>query len=98
MSQRELARAVGVSVGALHYVLTALIDKGFVKLANVTAAKDKRRYAYLLTPKGIAEKSALTRRFLKRKMDEYEALHEEIEGLFREAARDGKPLEFEAEK
>lgn len=81
MSQRELAKAVGVSVGGIHYVLNALIEKGFVKLGNFTAAEDKRRYAYILTPKGIAEKAALTRRFLVRKMEEYEALKAEIDAL-----------------
>lgn len=81
MSQRELAAAVGVSVGGMHYVLNALIEKGLVKLGNFTAAEDKRRYAYVLTPKGIARKAALTRAFLVRKMEEYEALREEIEAL-----------------
>ena len=81
MSQRELAAAVGVSVGGIHYVLNALIDKGLVKLGNFTAAEDKRRYAYVLTPKGIKEKSVITARFLKRKLAEYEALKEEIETL-----------------
>ena len=78
MSQRELAETVGVSVGGIHYVLNALIDKGLVKLGNFTAAEDKRRYAYVLTPRGIARKAALTRAFLARKMEEYEALKEEI--------------------
>ena len=81
MSQRELADAVGVSVGGIHYVLNALIDKGLVKLGNFTAAEDKRRYAYVLTPKGIAQKAALTRAFWIRKMEEYEALKEEINAL-----------------
>ena len=81
MSQRELAEAVGVSVGGIHYVLNALIDKGLVKLGNFTAAEDKRRYAYVLTSKGIARRAALTRAFLARKMEEYEALREEIEAL-----------------
>lgn len=81
MSQRELARAVGISVGGVHYVLNALIEKGFVKLGNFSAAEDKRRYAYILTPQGIAEKAAITRRFLARKMKEYEALRAEIDAL-----------------
>ena len=68
MSQRELAAEVGVSVGGMHYVLNALIEKGFVKLGNFTAAEDKRRYAYILTPRGIAEKAAITKRFLERKI------------------------------
>jgi len=81
MSQRDLAKAVGVSVGRMNYVLNALVDKGLVKLGNFTAAKDKRRYAYVLTPKGIAKRAALTRSFLARKVAEYEALREEIEVL-----------------
>jgi len=85
MSQRDLARAVGVSTGGIHYVLTALVDKGLVKLGNFTAAADKRRYAYVLTRKGISEKAALTKRFLKRKRIEYEALREEIALLEQEA-------------
>ncbi len=84
MSQRDLAVAVGVSVGGMHYVLNALIDKGLVKLGNFTAAEDKRRYAYVLTRKGIAEKMAITRLFLARKMEEYESLQAEIEEISRE--------------
>jgi EPS-associated MarR family transcriptional regulator len=79
MSQRDLARAVGVSTGGIHYMLNALLDKSLIKLGNFTAAEDKRRYAYFLTRKGVAEKAALTRRFLARKMEEYEALRAEIE-------------------
>lgn len=88
MSQRELAAAVGVSVGGIHYVLNALIDKGLVKLGNFTAAEDKRRYAYVLTPKGIKEKSIVTGSFLKRKLAEYESLKAEIELLQSEIADD----------
>lgn len=84
MSQREIAAAVGVSVGGMHYVLNALIEKGLVKLGNFTAAEDKRRYAYVLTPKGISEKAAITRRFLARKIEEYEALKAEIDALMQE--------------
>lgn len=79
MSQRELAKEVGVSTGGIHYVLSALVDKGMLKLANFTAAEDKRRYAYKLTPQGIAEKARLTRRFMIRKLAEFEALKAEIE-------------------
>jgi EPS-associated MarR family transcriptional regulator len=85
MSQRELAKAVGVSTGGIHYVLNALLDKGLLKLGNFTAAEDKRRYAYVLTPKGMSEKAALTQRFLARKREEYAALKEEIEALVQEA-------------
>ncbi len=85
MSQRNLADAVGVSTGGINYVLRSLIDKGFVKLGNFTASKDKRRYAYILTPRGLSEKAALTQRFLARKMEEYQALRAEIDDLRREA-------------
>lgn len=79
MSQRELAKAVGISAGGVHYVINALVEKGLVKLGSFTAAEDKRRYAYVLTPKGIAAKANMTRKFLIRKMAEYEALKAEIE-------------------
>jgi len=81
MSQRELAAAAGISVSGTHYVLNALIEKGLLKLGNFTAAEDKRRYAYVLTPKGIAEKAAITHRFLARKKEEYAALKTEIREL-----------------
>lgn len=81
MSQRELADAVSISTGSAHYLLSALIEKGVVKLRNFSAAEEKRRYAYVLTPEGIREKLALTQRFLARKMEEYEALKAEIEEL-----------------
>lgn len=81
MTQRDLAKAVGVSTGGIHYVLNALVGKGLLKLGNFTASRDKRRYVYKLTPKGIAEKAALTRKFLIRKMAEYEALKAEIEDV-----------------
>ena len=91
MTQRELAKAVGLSTGGIHYVLNALIEKGFVKLGDFTASEDKRRYAYVLTPKGIARKAALTRAFLTRKMEEYVALREEIEALTSEIDRKAMP-------
>lgn len=90
MSQRELARAVGISAGSAHYVLNSLIEMGFVKLGNFTAAPDKRRYAYVLTPKGLAEKAAITKRFLARKIAEYEALKAEIDDLIDEAGEDAR--------
>jgi len=90
MSQRELARAVGISLGAMHYCLNALVEKGFIKLGNFTAARDKRRYAYVLTPHGMAEKAALTGRFMRRKLAEYEALKAEIEALRLETGKPGK--------
>ena len=81
MSQRDRAEAVGVSVGGMHDVLSPLIDTGLVNLGNFTATEDKRRYAYILTPRGIARKADLTRAFLAWRMEEYVALNEEIGAL-----------------
>ena len=79
VSQREMAKALGVSFGGINYCLNALIDKGLVKIHNFSQNQNKFGYVYLLTPRGIAEKASLTSKFLKRKMDEYEALKVEIE-------------------
>ncbi|MCI5073633.1 MarR family EPS-associated transcriptional regulator [Oricola sp.] len=80
-SQRDIAQALGVSLGAVNFCLNALAEKGHVKVKNFRAADNKLRYAYLLTPKGASEKAALTARFLKRKLREFEALKAEIEAL-----------------
>ena len=81
LSQRELAERLGVSNGKLHYCMRALIGKGLVKLGNFANSKHHLGYAYLLTPKGIAQKASMTSDFLKRKMAEYEALRAEIKAL-----------------
>ena len=81
MSSRQIADAVGISNGSAYYVLTALVEKGLVKLENFTKNPQKGRYAYLLTPKGIREKSILTHNFIGRKRKEYEDLKKEIEAL-----------------
>jgi EPS-associated MarR family transcriptional regulator len=88
LTQRELADQLGMSVGGLNYCLKALIDKGFVKMDNFQKSKNKFKYVYLLTPQGIAEKMALTSRFLHRKMQEYEALKVEIEALKAQVGED----------
>ncbi len=80
-SQRDIASALGLSLGGVNYCLNALVGKGHIKMRNFQEANDKRKYVYLLTPKGIAEKTALTGRFLQRKMREYEALRAEIEAI-----------------
>lgn len=87
-TQRELAEMLGMSVGGLNYCLNALIDMGFVKMGNFQKSKNKFKYVYLLTPQGIAEKVGLTSRFLKRKMQEYDALKVEIEALKVEVGED----------
>ena len=85
INQRELSEALGVSLGKTNYCLKALLDKGMLKVHNFQSSKRKLAYAYLLTPAGIAEKSALTGRFLQRKMHEFEQLKTEIEALQQEA-------------
>lgn len=84
ISHRDLASRVGISVGAAHYYLAALAEKGLVKLSNFSASRNKRGHAYLLTPKGIAAKAQLTASFLARKLAEYETLKIEIAELERE--------------
>jgi MarR family transcriptional regulator, temperature-dependent positive regulator of motility len=81
MSQRDLAQAMGVSLGKANYCLKALMEKGLVKLENFRRNPDKREYAYLLTPAGLEEKTRITMSFLRRKVAEYEALQREIEQL-----------------
>ncbi len=81
ISQRDLAAQLGISHGKMNYCLNALMEKGLVKLQNFSNSQHRWRYAYVLTPTGLAEKAALTGRFLKRKMAEYEALKVEIEAL-----------------
>ena len=84
-SSRRIADVVGISNGSAYYVLTALVEKGLVKLENFKKNPRKDRYAYLLTPKGIREKSILTHEFIKRKRQEYRDLKNEIEALEKEA-------------
>lgn len=85
LTQRELAKELGLSVGSVNYCLKALMDKGLVKMKNFATSKNKFGYAYVLTPSGISEKAVITHRFLKRKIDEYENLKSEIEVLQSEA-------------
>ena len=89
MTQRELAEALGVSLGAANYCLKALVKKGWVKLENFQNNPNKLGYLYLLTPMGMAAKTTLTARFLRRKLAEYETLKAEIEQLTREVGRSG---------
>ena len=87
LTQRELAEKLGVSVGGLNYCLKALTEKGLVKMQNFANSKNKFGYVYVLTPRGISEKAKLTSNFLKRKMEEYEALKAEIDALVLEERR-----------
>ena len=81
LSQREMAKSLGLSFGGVNYCLKALIDKGLVKILNFSQNQNKFGYVYLLTPSGISEKAQLTGIFLRRKLQEYEALDAEIKKL-----------------
>jgi len=85
LTQREMARELGVSLGKTNYCLQAVLGKGFVKVQNFRNSTNKRAYAYLLTPEGVAAKASLTRHFLARKREEYDALKLEVERLQRES-------------
>ena len=85
MSTRQVADEAGISNGSAYYVLTALVEKGFVKLGNFKTSPRKGQYAYLLTPKGIREKSLLTHSFIARKRQEFAVLKAEIKALEEEA-------------
>jgi EPS-associated MarR family transcriptional regulator len=81
LTQRQLAEELGVSLGKTHYLVKSLIDVGWVKLDNFQRSDNKWGYAYLLTPKGIVEKAAITARFLVRKKQEFNNLQLEIQQL-----------------
>ena len=99
MSSRQIADKVGISNGSAYYVLKALVDKGFVKLSNFKKNPRKGGYAYLLTPKGIREKSLLTHHFIKRKRQEFEDLRAEIKVLEGEAGfSNGEEINLELKK
>jgi len=85
ISQRDLARVLGISLGRANFCLQALIEKGWIKVNNFKNSNNKKAYMYLLTRKGLAEKARVTSRFLERKVAEYETLKREIEQLQREA-------------
>lgn len=90
LTQREMAQELGVALGSVNFVLNALIEKGLVKARNFRNARNKLRYAYVLTPKGASEKAALATAFLGRKLAEYEALKAEIAALEKEVAPAGQ--------
>jgi EPS-associated MarR family transcriptional regulator len=89
MSQRDLARELGISLGKVNYCLRALIKKGWIKVTNFTNSQNKAAYMYLLTRRGIEQKAVLTAQFLHVKVREYEMLREEIAQMRREAGQVG---------
>jgi EPS-associated MarR family transcriptional regulator len=84
LSQRQLAKALGISLGKTHYILNSLIDVGLVKVDNFKRSDNKLGYAYLLTPRGFVEKAKVTKRFLSRKKREYKEIERQIADLTKE--------------
>ena len=95
MTQRELSARLGISLGKINFLIKALIDKGLIKANNFKNANNKYAYIYLLTPHGFEEKARITYHFLKRKMEEYEQLEEEIGQLKREVMEIGIPADVQ---
>jgi len=89
LSQRDLAKRLGVSLGKINFCLNALVAKGSLKINNFRNSDNKRAYAYLLTPRGVEQKACMTVEFLQIKMREYERLRKEIEDLRREVDQKG---------
>lgn len=92
ITQRSLAKEVGINVSSINFCLKALVEKGWVKVGNFSRNPEKLSYAYLLTPTGAVEKAALTKRFLQSKIAEYEELSEEIEAFQLEAGQQSQRL------
>ncbi|QVL50213.1 MAG: MarR family EPS-associated transcriptional regulator [Thiocapsa sp.] len=80
-TQRDLAKALGISLGSTNYCVRAVVDQGWVKVQNFRRSNNKLAYAYLLAPQGIEAKARITARFLQRKRAEYDALKIEIAQL-----------------
>ena len=89
LSQRALAKSLGVSLGKINFCLNALVEKGCLKVNNFRNSENKLAYAYLLTPRGIEQKTRMTVEFLQIKLREYECLRTEIEELRHEAEQNG---------
>lgn len=81
MTQRELSQKLGVSLGSVNYCIKALAEIGHIKIQNFNQNKNKSAYLYILTPRGIKQKTKLTSAFLKRKLNEYHQLRVEIESI-----------------
>jgi EPS-associated MarR family transcriptional regulator len=88
LTQRQMAREMGISLGKFNYCLKELVKKGFVKVDRFTSSDNKAAYMYLLTPRGIEEKARVTHKFLKRKMAEFEEIRKQIEELKQEMSKE----------
>ncbi len=94
VSQRQLAREMGISLGKVNYCLNGLIEKGLIKVRNFRNSGNKLAYAYLLTPKGVREKARVTARYLERRLNEFDQIRREIEQLKAElSGAEGVPKE-----
>jgi len=90
MSQREIAREAGISLGKINFCLRAFMKRGWLKVSNFSRSQNKQAYAYYLTPMGVQEKALVTMRFLNQKLEEHEVIREEIAELKIEAKRSRK--------
>ena len=88
LSQREMARRMGISLGKTNYVLTELANKGIIKIKRFKSAVNKIPYTYMLTPDGLEEKAKITLTFLKRKLSEYEEIKRQIKEIAKEVEKD----------
>lgn len=88
-TQRELAKKLEVSLGKINYVLSGLVEKGIIKIKKLKNHPEKIRFKYILPPEGIREKIRITKRYLKKRMEEYEEIRREIEELKRELENNG---------
>ena len=91
LSQRQIAKDLGVSLGVINFCVQALVEKGQIKIQNFRSSSNKLRYAYVLTPSGVSQRVQLTASFLKRKVAEYEALKAEIAAVESELLDDEQP-------
>ena len=87
LSQREMARRMGISLGKTNYVLTELANKGIIKIKRFKSAVNKIPYTYILTPEGLEEKAKITLTFLKRKLSEYEEIKRQIKEIAKEVEK-----------
>jgi EPS-associated MarR family transcriptional regulator len=88
LTQRQMAREMGVSLGKVNFCLSKLIQKGFIKVKRFKGSNKKRKYIYVLTPRGLEEKAHITMNFLQRKMREYEEIKRQIRQLTREVEQE----------
>ena len=88
LSQREMAKRTGISLGKTNYVLTELANKGIIKIKRFKSAPSKVSYSYMLTPHGLEEKTKTTLKFLKRKLAEYEEIKYQIKEITKEVEKD----------